>query len=98
MAGIAEKNRRRLAAYRATFNGNGTKEEAGLVLADLADFTGFYKVADAEATDAVLRHHAGQRSVFGRILAALRMTDAELLRLEEAARREAFNLSQGDDA
>ena len=50
-------------AYAALFAGNGTQEDAELVLTDLANDTGFYRYTGPEATDAELRFYEGQKSV-----------------------------------
>lgn len=73
-----------LAAYRGFFD-----NEAGrLVLADLAEYSGFYRVEDLGTSGDVLAGVNGQRRVFARIFGMLRMTADEQAQLAEAAKRE----------
>ena len=82
------------AAYRGTFSGNGTKEDVEIVLADLAAESGYYGVSPADLPADQLKFVEGGRRVFARILASMRMTDAELGALEEAARSEALTTNK----
>lgn len=65
-------------------------EESQIVLADLAEASGYYQVSPPLATGEQRAFADGMREVFSRILGRLRMTDAELVALEEAAREEAL--------
>lgn len=76
------------AAYRRLFAGRGSKADGEMVLADLANHTGFYRVTEPGA--GALEFAEGKRAVFGRVFRFLRMTDAEVAALEEAARAEAL--------
>lgn len=77
-------------AYNRMFSGEGDKEDAQIVLSDLANWTGFYRVNGPE-TGADERAWAdGSRSAFGRIFRFLRLSDIERRQLEEAARQEAI--------
>jgi hypothetical protein len=76
------------AAYRRLFSGSGSKADAEMVLADLASHTGFYRVTEPGAGS--LDFAEGKRAVFGRLFRFLRMTEAEIEALEEAARAEAL--------
>lgn len=76
---------RLVASYHEVFRTG--REEAEIVLADLADFSGFYKVTPPGAGD--LSFNEGKRAVFARIFSFLRMTDEEIRGLETAARHEA---------
>lgn len=90
-AGMKRRLRARLAlgaAYRRLFSGHGSKADAEIVLADLANHTGFYRVTPPGAGS--LDYMEGKRAVFGRIFRFLRMTEAETEALEEAARAEAL--------
>jgi hypothetical protein len=84
-----------ITAYRNTFNGKAMKEEAERVLRDLADVSNFYKVSPVDLPVDQLKFVEGGRRVFERIVTCLRMSDAELARLEEAARQEAINRNEG---
>lgn len=77
-------------AYRALFTGHGGEREAQIVLADLANASGFYRVNGPEFSAEARAFADGERSVYGRIFRFLRMSDAEVRQLEEAARAEAI--------
>lgn len=80
-------------AYREVFGKE--REDAEIVLADLAAFSGFYRVTPPGAGD--MAFNEGKRAVFGHIFSMLRMTDEEVRRLEEAARHEAVvSAEEGD--
>lgn len=74
-------------AYRSVFLKD---EESQIVLADLAKASGYYQVAGPGTSGDDRAFADGARDVFARILGRLRMTDAELVALEEAARAEAL--------
>ena len=76
-------------AYQRVFRGSPTSDDQSMVLADLANYSGFYKVlAGASASD--LSEEAGRRQVYGRIHEHLRMSSLEMEDLEVAARMEAL--------
>ncbi len=81
-------------AYQRVFTGSPTGEDQGIVLVDLANFTGFYRVTPPEAGD---RHaivfNEGMRAAYGRIFQYLRMSDIEVRNLEMAARQTAAQVS-----
>lgn len=81
-------------AYQALFAGNGSKEDAELVRADLAVVTRFYMVTPPSASDAVRADHNGRRSVFLHIFNFLSMSDVEIADLERDAREEAMTSMQ----
>ena len=92
---FAKRFRRRLparltlgGAYRRLFSGRGSKADAEIVLADLANHTGFYRVTEPGAQS--LDFAEGKRSVYGRVFRFLRMSHEEIEALEEAARAEAL--------
>lgn len=88
---------RLVAAYKALFAGNGGVEDAEMVLADLAQLTGFFLVAGPEVTDQALRYAEGQRSVFKRITGMLAMPQSALTALQEAAYQESItNVEEGE--
>jgi hypothetical protein len=78
-------------AYRRALGGSGSKEDGDRVLRDLAEFSNFYKTTPADLPAEQVKFVEGGRRVFEHILTCLRMSDAELARLEEAARQEAIN-------
>ena len=88
----ATAQQRLVDAYRKVFTGHGSKEDAEIVLSDLGVHTGFYQVMPADVTAEQLRFREGQRDAFARILSCLRMSEAELLALEEAARLESITI------
>ena len=84
-------------AYRALANGNPTSADCERIIADLAEFSGFYTVSGPADADAWVRFREGQRSVFGRMLNFMRLTDTERRDLEVAARYEAItSLQEGN--
>ena len=78
------------AAYRRVFSGRGSKADSELVLADLANAAGFYRVTEPEHGADRIAFQEGKRALFGRVFRFLRMTDEETVALEEAARAEAL--------
>lgn len=56
------------------------------MLADLADYSGFYRVT--EPPEAAIQFREGKRAVFGRLWHFLNMSDAERRALEAAAKAE----------
>lgn len=73
-------------AYRGLFR--STKDDVQIVLADLADFSGFYW-ASGEGVDPHDRaQRDGRREVFARIFHFLNLTEEEKSALAEAARVE----------
>lgn len=73
-------------AYRAVFGGVGQPEDAALVLDDLERFTGFWEVTTADTPDQEARFAEGQRSVFARLRALMRVTDATLDQIDARGR------------
>jgi len=75
-------------AYQRVFTGSATSEDQGLVLVDLANFTGFYRVTPPEGGDRdTIVFNEGMRAAYGRIFQYLRICDVEILQLETAARQ-----------
>ena len=89
-----QANLRLVQAYRRLFSGKGDDADAKIVLADLATYSGFYRVFPSEVEDSTLRFTEGRRSVYGRVLRFLRLSEGELEDLEEAARQEALAAQQ----
>lgn len=73
-------------AYRNVFK--LSDGEAQIVLADLADFTGFYRVNGQGIASDDRAFSDGMRAAFGRIFRFLNLTDDEKDALIEAARAE----------
>jgi hypothetical protein len=72
--------------YRNVF----ASQDGQIVLADLANKSGFYKVSLAkDLTDKEIWQTEGKRLLFAEIKALLDLTNADLKALEYAARREA---------
>ena len=81
-------------AYQRVFTGSATGEDQGIVLVDLANFTGFYRVTPPEAGDRdAIVFNEGMRAAYGRIFQYLRMSDVEVRSLETAARQTAAQVS-----
>lgn len=81
-------------AYQRVFTGSANSEDQSIVLVDLANFTGFYRVTPPETgdRDAVV-FNEGMRAAYGRIFQYLRMSDVEVLSLEVAARQTAAGVT-----
>lgn len=77
-------------AYRSLFADG--REDAEMVLADLAAFCGFYGVMSGGASVEDLNHAEGRRAAFARIFHFLSLSGAQLAALEEAARLEAEHM------
>lgn len=82
-------------AWIALREGRGSREDADLAFGDLAEFSGYYAVADpfnsasvGPATAEQLWYSEGRRSVFARICFLLDITDDELTALQRLAREE----------
>jgi hypothetical protein len=71
-------------AYQRVFHGNPSQRDQEIVLLDLADFSGFYRVTVPGAEDLAFRE--GMRAMYGRIFRYIRMTNDEIRSLEEAVR------------
>ena len=75
-------------AYQRVFTGTPTQDDQGIVLVDLANFTGFYRVTPPEGGDRdTIVFNEGMRTAYGRIFQYLRMSSAEIVSLEVAARQ-----------
>jgi hypothetical protein len=85
-------------AYRRVLvEGNSTQMDRDLVLTDLANQTGYYRVSPADTPDAELRFAEGKRAVMARILHHLRMPHEIQQQLELAAKDEQLtNTEEGE--
>lgn len=80
-------------AYRSVFREG---QDAEMVLADMAAFTGFYQVQPPGDMSAYQAGYVnGMRAAFGRLFHFLSLSDRQLAELEEAARLEASIINQG---
>lgn len=96
--GPAKAELRRTQAYQRLFNGNGTKEDAEIVLSHLADVTGYYRrpsygewIARTKTPQGFELHSAlsnARAEVLQIIMGFLTLDDDELVALEKAARLE----------
>jgi len=81
-------------AYQRVFTGSPNSEDQSIVMVDLANFTGFYRVTPPEGGDRdTIVFNEGMRTAYGRIFQYLRMSDAEVLSLEIAARQTSAGLT-----
>lgn len=71
-------------AYRQLFSGNGSKEDADIVLVDLIVHARLFQALPTDASAAELRHYDGARGLLLRILEALNMPFDELASLHSA--------------
>lgn len=76
------------AAYREVFTRDD--ESVEIVLADLANFCGFYKVPPIGSPPETLLVDQGLRAAFGRLFSFLSLPDERMASLEKAARTEAL--------
>jgi hypothetical protein len=86
LVGEDDADARLIAAYRSVFAEG--REDVEIVLADMAEHTGFYKVAERGADSDIMIYDEGRRSAFARVWSFLTLTDAQLAALESAARNE----------
>lgn len=97
--GPAKSNLALTQAYQRLFGGNGSRQDAEMVLADLADLTGYYRrpsyrkwMEDTQTTHGFELHSAlcnARAEVLQAIMDHLLMDDDQLVALEKAARLEA---------
>lgn len=80
----AARKQRLIEAYAAVFQGRGGKEDASLVLVDLAYESGYFFTDDGTTSDAQLRHNSGKRELFGRIARYLNLSAVELAEVQRA--------------
>ena len=72
--------------YNAVFTmRQPTREALDMVMADLAEFSGYFAVCPPSTSDAELRDMNGRRAVFARILSLTKLSDQERQQLREAA-------------
>ena len=69
-------------AYRSLFD--GTSPAVAIVLADLAERTGFYKVEAGGQPVEDLNYAAGLRAAFGPIFEIVNLSDEQIAALEQA--------------
>ena len=82
-------------AYRNLFS--STSPDAQIVLADLADFTGFFRVNGQGIAPDDRAFADGMRAAFGRLFRFTNLTDEERIALVEAARTETLaSATQGE--
>ena len=72
-------------AYQAVFGGNSTQEDADLVMADLANVSGFYAVEDANVSATARAFADGRRDLMNRILRMTQMSPEQRNALYQAA-------------
>jgi hypothetical protein len=76
-------------AYQRVFSGSPTDDDQRIVMVDLADFSGFYRVTStADGRDEIV-FNEGKRAAYARIFRYLRMSAEEMASLETAARETA---------
>jgi hypothetical protein len=79
------------ASYRRVFvDGGADKKDAQIVLTDIANFSGFYRVNGMGFDPHDRAFSDGMRAVYGRIQNFIRTTPEEARMLEEAARAQAI--------
>lgn len=83
-------------AYRAVFYGNADRGQQQMVLADLADRCGFFKVSPPGATATELAYREGKRAAYSEIFVYLSLSPEDVEALANAARHEAATNQQSD--
>ena len=79
------------ASYRRVFvDGGADKKDAQVVLTDLANFSGFYRVTGPGFSSDDRAFADGMRAAYGRVHNFIRTTPEEARQLEEAARAQAI--------
>jgi hypothetical protein len=78
------------ACYQRVFKGSPADGDADMVLADIANASGFYLVSGPSVDATTRAFNDGKRAVMARILYFLNMPADAARRLEEAARMEAL--------
>lgn len=78
------------ACYERVFRGTPNQGDADIVLADIANTSGFYLVSGPKIDGTERAFNDGKRAVMARILGLLNMPPEAAQRLEQAARMEAF--------
>lgn len=88
----AQASKRLVLAYRNVFlpGATPTDEDKDIVLADLANASGYYRVTGSGFSGEDRAFADGMRTVFGHAKSFLLMSQDELIELEEAARLEAL--------
>lgn len=87
-----QAHRRLVKAYKEVFR---PSESVDIVLADLANYCGFYKVAPPGTPAEALFYEQGTRAAFGRLFHFLSLPDDRLEDLEKAAQAE--SLADGEE-
>lgn len=72
-------------AYAQFAAGNANKEDAEMILVDLATVSGYFAVNEPGVSNEALQNMEGARRVYGRIVRMVNMTSTELAALIEAA-------------
>lgn len=98
-SGPTDQKLKRTQAYQRVFSGNGTKEDADIVLVDLLDHTGFFRhpnygewmqrTKTPQGYELHCALQAERASVMRRVMDFLAIDDDGLVQLERAARFEA---------
>jgi len=88
---------RLLQAYRSVFQGQPSRQQQDMVLADLAAQSGFYKVSHESVSSSALTYREGKRALFAQIFSALSLSPNDMSQLENAARHEAIDIDQSQD-
>lgn len=79
------RNERLSEAWQAFVRGAASKEDADLIMADLASVTGYFFVSEPGATGDALLRNEGRRDVMARILFLLDLPFSYMTELRRAA-------------
>jgi hypothetical protein len=75
-------------AYRRVFNGNPSRADQQLVLADIAAKAGWNTITPPSVASDELRFNEGKRAVFANIFAHISLAPADVQAFENAVRHE----------
>lgn len=72
-------------AWNAIINGQGSKDDAELILADLGEFSGYFAVTPPGTDGTTLSHNEGRRAVYARIMYLLDIPTSYMTELRRAS-------------
>lgn len=94
--GVLAQHRLRT-AYINVFTGRASREDADIVLVDLARVSGYYNTTSPQTPADELKFYEGQRSVFGRIYSMINPSSRFMAELAKGVAAEmAIDATQGE--
>ncbi|SFO06026.1 hypothetical protein SAMN04488056_10310 [Cohaesibacter marisflavi] len=86
---VLQAKKRLVEAWMRFSEGKASKDDFEIIMADLANFSGWDRYCDHPPDNAEAQFNEGKRSVFGRAFSFLTMTRGERIALSQAALEEA---------